>query len=107
MQAGDELVVGAPGRADDPRVGGQVGEGDGLAAGQRVVRAEQDIQRFDVELFGVEAGVRQRRDIGGDHHHGDVGVPGGEHLEGARRFGFAQLHRQTGVPVLQAAQRQR
>jgi hypothetical protein len=39
----------------------QVGEGYGLAAGQRVVGSEQDIQRFDVELLGVEAGIRQRR----------------------------------------------
>jgi hypothetical protein len=50
-------VVGAAGRADDPRVGGQVGEGYGLAAGQRVVGSAQDIQRFDVELLGVEAGI--------------------------------------------------
>jgi hypothetical protein len=100
-------VVGAPGRAADPRVGGELAQPDVGAPDHRVLGPDEQVQRLVEEHLLVERRVGGRRDVRRRDDHHDVGVVDGEQVERAGRLGLAQVQPQRRVLAAQPQHRLR
>ncbi|GAA1942560.1 hypothetical protein GCM10009754_07470 [Amycolatopsis minnesotensis] len=104
-QREDQPPVRGARHADDPRLGGEIGERDPARARQRVPGRGQQVVRVVEERARVQPGIAGRRPVGRGHRDDELGGAGEHQVEAFRRLGFAEADDERGPSFAQPCHR--